>query len=112
MIFAYPFIFKKGLSTVGVHMTWCIFIYYHAAVDAKLSISFELCFCIKLQYYVTDIMMIHSGSYSMCYADSISFNELCIYYNFTTSNKYQLIVKNAIIFSYFKYLDIHFRDNS
>lgn len=48
----------------------------------------------------------------MCYADSISFNELCIYYNFTTSNKYQLIVKNAIIFSYFKYLDIHFRDNS
>lgn len=59
-------------------------------------------------YYVTDIMMIHSGSY----ADSISFNELYIYYNFTTSNKYQLIVKNAIIFSYFKYLDIHFRDNS
>lgn len=50
MIFAYSFIFKKGLSTVGVHMTWRIFIIYHAAVDAKLNISFEMCFCIRLQY--------------------------------------------------------------
>lgn len=50
MIFAYSFIFKKGLSTVGVHMTWRIFIIYHAAVDAKLKISFEMCFCIRLQY--------------------------------------------------------------
>lgn len=48
MIFVYFFIFKKGLSIVGVYMIWCIFIYYYVVVDVKLSIFFELCFCIKL----------------------------------------------------------------